>query len=315
MKHKLLQGGKRCLTGIAAALAHLGMDADEILRLARETGHRGHFSMSSDGASAEILIYDVIDEYWGVGAKDFVQQLLLLGDVETITVRINSSGGDVFEGLAIYNALKMHKATVNVQIDALAASIATVIAMAGDSVSISDSGMMMVHNPSGLCWGEASDMRDMADLLDKIRSGTMLGSYARTGMSVEQLTAIMDAETWYTAQEAVDAHWVDALTVAPAKSAAAKMKFDLSAFKHPPTAQKPKAANPSCTCPCAGCVAGDCDMCETDIWDYAGCTCPQHEMSASRKEAAAASAEASLQEAALIAANLRSENLRLAESI
>lgn len=202
---------------------------------------KGVFSMTAkEDRSAEILIYDVIGEDWfgGVTSKDFVQQLAALGDVDSITVRINSPGGDVFEGVAIYNALKTHPAKIDVKIDSLAASIATVIAMAGDTISISDSGMMMVHNASGICFGEATDMRKMADVLDKVRSGMMLGAYARTGKSVEDLTAIMDAETWYTAQEAVDAGWADEITTGTAPSAAARIKFDLTAFKHPPKAEK-----------------------------------------------------------------------------
>jgi ATP-dependent protease ClpP protease subunit len=200
---------------------------------------RGEFSMKAENKTAEILIYDVIGEdffYGGIGSKDFVQQLAALGDVNEITVRINSPGGDVFEGVAIYNALKTHPAKINVQIDSLAASIATVIAMAGDTITINDSAMMMVHNASGMCFGEAADMRSMADLLDQIRAGMMLGAYSRTGKSEDELVAIMDAETWYTAQQAVEQGWADSMTPAASKKAAAHAKFDLSAFKHPPLA-------------------------------------------------------------------------------
>ena len=204
----------------------------------KKTG--GEFSMSAKSDNtAEILIYDVIGEdffYGGVGAKDFVVQLAALGDVDEITVRINSPGGDVFDGVAIYNALKQHPAKINVQIDALAASIATVIAMAGDTITINDSAMMMVHNASGMCFGEAKDMRKTADVLDQIKTGVMMGAYKRTGLSEDDLAAIMDAETWYTAQQAIDAGWVDKITAAKPKNATARARYDLSAFKHAPEA-------------------------------------------------------------------------------
>jgi ATP-dependent protease ClpP protease subunit len=262
--------------------------------------HKGQFSMAAVDRSAEILIYDTIGDdgwYGGVGSKDFLQQLTGLGDVDEITVRINSPGGNVFEGIAM-------------QIDSLAASVATVIAMAGDTITISDSGMMMVHNASGFCMGEATDMRDMADLLDKIRAGTMLGAYARTGKTADELTAIMDAETWYTAQEAVDAGWADSITKVPAKTASARMQYDLSPYKHAP--KKLSAAATNCTCPCTPCVDGDCAGCTDEDCDCEGCTCDQSAASA-KSNKMAAEALLSQQQTATVAARARQIRLRLAE--
>src|SRR5690606_25494897 len=121
---------------------------------------------------AEILIYDEIGaDPWtgtGIGADDFVRELRAI-KAPRIDVRINSVGGSVFEGNAIYNALARHPAHVDVYIDGIAASIASVIAMAGDKIYIAANAHVMIHNPHGVVWGEAGDMRRMADTLDKIR--------------------------------------------------------------------------------------------------------------------------------------------------
>ncbi len=275
---------------------------------------RGQFAMAAKEKTAEILIYDVIGEdpwFGGVGSKDFIQKLAALGDVDSITVRINSPGGDVFEGVAIYNALKTHPATINVQIDSLAASIATVIAMAGDTITISDSAMLMVHNASGVCFGEASDMRQMADLLDKIRAGMMLGAYQRTGKTEAELTTIMDAETWYTAQEALAAGWVDSITEVTPKKAAARAKFDLSAYKHPPAALKAV----TCTCACAPCIEGDCASCDDAGCTCEGCMCDSASGTTAKVDDSALKQQESAgkEQIALLSAKFRSENLRLAD--
>jgi len=249
----------------------------------------GVFRMEATSAkTAEILIYEQIGYSWwddsGVESKDFVEKLAALGDVDEITVRINSPGGDVFEGVAIYNALKTHNAKINVQIDSLAASIASVIAMAGDTITISDSAMIMIHNASGFCMGEAADMRKMADVLDKIRDAQLLGAYARTGKTPEELTSMMDAETWFTAKEAVDAGFADSIMVAGSKAdPQARMKFDLSGFRNAPT--QVESSNISIE--------------------------KQSEIAPKAPENGGISAEN--QQKALIAAQARNRNLRLAE--
>ncbi|MCK5219101.1 Clp protease ClpP, partial [bacterium] len=117
----------------------------------------------------EILIYDQIGEDWfgdGVQAKKFAEELRDLGDIETIELRINSPGGSVWDGNAIYNTLRGHKATVNVTIDGLAASIASVIAMSGDTITMPENALMMIHNPATIAFGEAEEMRKAANMLD-----------------------------------------------------------------------------------------------------------------------------------------------------
>ncbi|MGB6179722.1 MAG: head maturation protease, ClpP-related, partial [Rhodococcus sp. (in: high G+C Gram-positive bacteria)] len=123
---------------------------------------------AGDG-SAEILIYDEIGDSWwgGVSAKDFVRDIIAI-DADTITIRINSPGGDVFDGIAIMNAIKAHPATVTVYVDGLAASAASFIAMAGNDIIIRRNAEMMIHDPSGFCYGNAADMTDLAAKLDRI---------------------------------------------------------------------------------------------------------------------------------------------------
>lgn len=161
---------------------------------------------------AEILIYDEIGyDPWfdaGIAAEDIVRDLQAI-KAPRIDVRINSVGGSVFEGNAIYNALARHPAHVDVYIDGIAASIASVIAMAGDRIHIAANAHVMIHNPHGVVWGEAADMRRMADTLDKIR-GSLVGTYARrTGHDTAQIEAWMDAETWFNAEEAVEHGFAD----------------------------------------------------------------------------------------------------------
>lgn len=162
-------------------------------------------NMSAD--TAEVAIYDEIG-LWGVTASDFVKDL---GSVTTanLNIRINSPGGDVFDGLAILNALRAHPAHKTVTVDGLAASAASFIAMAGDKVVMSPQSMMMVHDAQGLAIGDARDMRSLADLLDKTSDNIASVYAARSGRPVSEWREIMLAETWYTDQEAVDAGLAD----------------------------------------------------------------------------------------------------------
>lgn len=178
---------------------------------------------------ATVRIYDEIG-MWGTTAADFANQVAAL-DVKAIDLRLNSPGGSVFDGTAIYNTLASHKARVDVTVDGVAASIASVIAMAGDSVTMGRGARMMIHNPSGLVLGNASDMREMANLLDMLAED-IAGFYAaRAGGDTSHWLAAMAAETWYSAQEAVDAGLADG-TLAPAEGAPSDhlKTFDLRAY-------------------------------------------------------------------------------------
>lgn len=195
---------------------------------------------------AEVFIYDDIGEsFWteGVTAKNFLNELAGI-TAPRINLHLNSPGGSVFDGVAIYNALKRHPAQVVSHIDGLAASIASIIALAGDRVVMASNSLFMIHNPWGGVQGDANEMRKMADVLDKIRD-TLAATYMeRTGMEREAVLAAMDAETWYNASEAYAAGFVDEVGT-EIKAAAS---FDLSArgYKHVPVAVtvEPSAAEP-----------------------------------------------------------------------
>ncbi|KYO58412.1 head maturation protease, ClpP-related [Vibrio parahaemolyticus] len=165
---------------------------------------------AAGGEPVTILIYDEIG-LWGITAEEFVNQLNGI-DAEEIDLRINSPGGSVFEGMAIYNALRRHKAKISTYVDGLAASMGSVIALAGDEVNMAENAYYMIHNPWGGCWGEAKDMRKYADRLDEMREQIANIYQAKTGLDRDAILQAMDDETWYTGKTAQDAGFVDNLT-------------------------------------------------------------------------------------------------------
>lgn len=157
---------------------------------------------------ADIYLYDEISAWWGISAKSVMNVLASL-DVGQINLHINSPGGEVFEAVAIYNALVAHKAKVVVSVDSLAASAASFIAQAGDEIIMKRGSMMMIHDASSFAWGDSSDLRKTADLLDKI-SNNIADIYAnRAGGTTSDWRAVMIGEAWYTAGEAVSAGLAD----------------------------------------------------------------------------------------------------------
>ena len=165
-----------------------------------------NMTATEDNSSAEISIYDAIGGY-DVNAKQFVDELKEI-NAETINLRINSPGGSVIDGNAMFNALQRHPAKVVTHIDGLAASMASVIAMAGDEVHMADNALLMIHNPWTMSIGDADELRADADLLDKM-SASILSAYGRSQYEDGEIKDLMDAETWFTAQEAFDAGFVD----------------------------------------------------------------------------------------------------------
>jgi len=186
---------------------------------------RNWYSMQALAApnAAEISIYDEIG-MWGVTAKQFISDLKALGDVKDITVSINSPGGSVFDGLAIYNVLRASGANITVKVMGIAASIASIIAMAGKKIVMPENSFMMIHNPLNVVKGNADDMREMADILDKVGSSLVATYVARTGKSEEEVKALMDAETLMTATEAKEFGFAD--EVIPAVEAKAAFEVD-----------------------------------------------------------------------------------------
>jgi ATP-dependent Clp endopeptidase proteolytic subunit ClpP len=192
--------------------------------------------------SVEILLYDEIGA-WGISAKQFALDLAACGDVSQINLRIHSPGGDVFAGMAIYNTLKAHPARLDVYIDGLAASMASVIAMAGDKVYMPTNAMMMIHKPWGAQGGDAEDMRRYADLLDKVE-GTLVQAYvSKTGKSPEEIHAMLKDETWMDGSEAVAAGFADQL-LDPLVAAAQLNSKRMQEFEHMPAAAFNNLMNP-----------------------------------------------------------------------
>lgn len=193
--------------------------------------------------SAEVFIFGDIGESWWdetVTAKQFVKDFAAI-DAEAITVRINSYGGSVTDGIAIYNAIKRHPAAVTVSIEAAAYSIASLIAMAGDTVEMADNALLMIHAPWGYAVGNSADMRDMADTLDKYAQAMASSYVAKSGMSTDDVLALLTdgQDHWYTAQEALDAGFVDAIAAALPIAAsaviptAALSRYPSAAGRHP----------------------------------------------------------------------------------
>lgn len=193
-------------------------------------------ALVTNGDETTIYLYDSIvsdditAEWWGgVSAQSLVPQIRGIKG-GTINLRINSPGGDVFAAQAICQAIRDTSAHVTAHIDGYAASAATVIATAADEIRASEGAMYMVHCGWTFAMGNAIEMRATADLLDKVDS-TISAQYARkTGLSEDKVLAIMQAETWYTAQEAVDAKFIDSISESPK----VKATWDLSAYANAP---------------------------------------------------------------------------------
>ncbi|MFJ9887172.1 head maturation protease, ClpP-related [Streptomyces sp. NPDC091287] len=190
---------------------------------------------AADADEAELLIYDEIGGWYGNTPGEIVDELRAV-TAPNLRVRINSPGGSVFDGIAIANAIRLHPATVTVQVDGIAASAASVIAMAGDRIVMTPQSQLMIHDASGMCFGNASDMTEMAALLDT-QSDNIADAYAeRAGGTREEWRERMRAESWYLAAEAVAAGLAD--EVLPSRKAADEPEpaltntWDLSVFRY-----------------------------------------------------------------------------------
>ena len=189
---------------------------------------------------AEVLIYEDIGDGWmgGLSAKRFADDLNALGKLTEINVRINSPGGSVFDGIAIYNTLIKNGAKIIVDIDGLAASISSVIAMAGNEIRMASNALFMIHDPWGVFAGNADELRTQAELLDKVQ-GTLVDTYLnKATASKADIEQMMASETWMTADEALDHGFIDSISDEMQMAA----HFDLKRFKHP-TKVEAKASN------------------------------------------------------------------------
>lgn len=214
-------------------------------RAQQDSGDRGWYRIrnAADTVEAELFLYDEVGGWMGATADQFVEDLAGVTS-PNLRVRVNSPGGSVFEGLAIANALRAHPANVTVQVDGLAASIASVIAMAADQVVMAPQAMLMIHEASGLCMGDSAEMAKMAEVLDVISSNIADAYAAKAGGTSDEWRSAMREETWYKAQDAVDAGLAD--EVMPNKPAQQDepeemhARYDLAAYGYAgPPAPKP----------------------------------------------------------------------------
>lgn len=190
-----------------------------------------------DNTTGELTLYgEISNETWygdEVTPKEFKAGLDSLGDIEMLNVYINSPGGDVFAGQTIYSILKRHKAHKNIYVDGLAASIASVIAMAGSTIFMPKNSMMMIHNPWTIGVGNASDFRKLAEDLDKIRESLISAYEDRSALMRDEIIDIMDKETWLTASECMEYGFCD--VVEEEKNIAASIDSEmLERYKNTP---------------------------------------------------------------------------------
>lgn len=231
-------------------------------RAAADVGERW-FSIrnAADAEEAELLLYDAIGGWFGIYADEFVAQLKQV-TAPNLRVRVNSPGGSVWEGIAVANALRAHPATVTVQVDGLAASIASVIAIAGDRLEMAPNSMLMIHEAATGCIGDSADMLKTAEVLDMVSQNIANAYAAKAGNDAAEWRAAMKAETWYLPDDAVKAGLADAaLSAVPAGTAPvtpapdeeeedpeARMhaQFDLAAYGYagPPKPERPKPGPP-----------------------------------------------------------------------
>lgn len=190
---------------------------------------------ATEGAdTAEIFIYEAIGGWFGIEASEFVKDLSNI-TASNITLRVNSPGGDVYDGVAIMNALKRHKAKITVTVDGLAASAASFLIQAADEIQMGKGAELMIHDASTIMWGDAAFARETADFLDRI-SNTIASVYAdRAGGTQEEWRDRMITETWYTAEEAVTAGLADSVVGTDTTAKAAedlKNHTDFSIFAY-----------------------------------------------------------------------------------
>jgi ATP-dependent Clp protease protease subunit len=213
--------------------------------LARANRGRGEFRADTSGPVPTIFVYDVIvaseadaEWYGGVAANTFVRALMAI-DAPAIDVRVNSPGGDVFAAVAMSHAIRNHKATITVHVDGYAASAASILMVNADRAVIAPGGFVMIHNAWTIALGSADDFRATADLLDKIDASAAAQYAAKAGNAPGDWTALIDAETWFTADEALAAKLVDGIAATGPKG---KIDWDVSAYANAPA---PRAADPA----------------------------------------------------------------------
>ncbi|NNG20300.1 Clp protease ClpP [Naumannella sp. ID2617S] len=198
--------------------------------------------------TATIHVYEAIGGWFGIEAADFVRELEAL-DVSRINLYVNSPGGIAWDGIAMMNALRRHRATVDVTVDGIAASAASLVAMAGDTITMGEGAQLMIHNGSALVMGTADEMRASADVLDRL-DGDMAAIYQRrAGGTTDQWRAAMSAETWYSGAEAVAAGLADTAASDQDNADDPAAAWDLTIYAYAGRRQAPAPARTTTTTP------------------------------------------------------------------
>lgn len=219
------------------------MKLNKLMQLLKDNtladGSRSIRSEAADG-DGHVYINDVISAYWGANADDLIAALSAHGD-KTVHMHINSPGGDVFEARAMAAAVVAYPGKVVSHIDGMCASAATYLALAANEVQMTDGGLLMVHESWTMAYGNKGELRETAALLEKI-DGTIASDYQRrTGASLDQVVAWMDATTWFTAQEALEAKFIDGITPNTKREAAqACAQWNLAAYPNAPKLAPPE---------------------------------------------------------------------------
>ena len=221
------------------------MTIPKLLQLARENADRSKpLRAEAEGAEATVYLHGVIGGWWGdIDETEFSKTLAAL-DVDTIHLRIDSPGGDVFAARAMMTAISQHQAKVIAHVDGLAASAATGICMACDEVEITQGAGFMIHNAWTIAIGNKTDLSKTVELLGKIDAGLANDYSRRTGKESAQIVSWMDEETWFTADEAVENGFADRVVEVVGKKA--KNAWNLSAYRNAPkNLSEPEQADPS----------------------------------------------------------------------
>tara|TARA_R110000824_G_scaffold3988_2_gene19015 strand:+ start:4605 stop:5663 length:1059 start_codon:yes stop_codon:yes gene_type:complete len=165
---------------------------------------------NANSETADVYIYSEVGGF-DVNAKSFIDELKTIKD-KNIDVHINSLGGSVFDGLAIYNALKNHSKKVTTKVEGIAASIASVIAMAGDKIEMAENSLFMIHNPFAMSGGDANELRKTANILDKIRNEIAEIYASKSKQSAEHYIDLMNVETWFNSDETMELGLINGIT-------------------------------------------------------------------------------------------------------
>ena len=237
------------------------------------------FNAVKNDSVLELVLYDVIGATMdgeGVTAKDV--KAALDGEYDSILLRINSPGGSAFEGVAIHNLLKSTGKPINVVVDGLAASAASIVAMAGDQINMNSNAVMMIHKAWSMCIGNSTDLRRDADMLETVDKAIAQTFVDRTGQPMDMISTMMTAETWMTAQDALKNGFCSAIGNSDNKAAmnfAKTFSHSLANMKNLPAVLK-NESNDECPCDCSNCEADECENCTNVNCTSENCEdCPQ----------------------------------------